>query len=72
MGWTRERARVASLSRSRAIDDPELIDARDALRVAVFENHIKTLVESAPPLTDEQRDKLAALLCSGGGPSEAT
>jgi hypothetical protein len=31
-------------------------------RVAAVERRIKELVDSAPPLTDEQRDRLALLL----------
>ena len=32
MSWTAERARVASLTRSRRPDDPDLIAAREALK----------------------------------------
>ncbi len=60
--WTHDRARVASLSRSRADDDPELIDARRDLRAARAEEYIRTLAAGMPPLTMEQRNKLAALL----------
>lgn len=31
-------------------------------KVAAIERRIKELVDSAPPLTDEQRDRLAVLL----------
>lgn len=65
MSWTQERARVASLSRSRTADDPDLVQARERLRVARFEEHVRKLVDSAPPLTDAQRDKLALLLRGG-------
>jgi hypothetical protein len=61
-GWTHERARVASLSRSRNPDDPELIGARRDLRAARAEDYIKKLVDAAPPLTSEQKDRLALLL----------
>lgn len=61
-GWTHERARVASLTRSRTPDDPELVDARRNMRAARAEDYIKRLVDSAPPLNDEQRDRLALLL----------
>ena len=62
MSWTTERARVASLSRSRTADDPALVAARRDLRAARAEDYIKALVDSAPPLTDEQRERLALLL----------
>ena len=66
MSWTSERARVASLSRSRTADDPALLDARRDLRAARAEEYVRQLVESAPPLTSEQRDRLAVLLRPGG------
>ena len=60
--WTTERARVASLTRSRTADDPDLLDARRNLRAARLEDYIRRTVDAAPPLTSEQRDRLAALL----------
>ena len=56
------RARVASLSRSRAADDPELIDARRSLREALAAAHIEKAVDKAAPLTTEQRTRLAVVL----------
>lgn len=67
MSWTTERARVASLSRSRTSDDPDLLAARLRLKVARLEDYITRVVDEAPPLTAEQRDKLAALLRPVGG-----
>lgn len=66
MSWTSERARVASLSRSRPADDPDLVDARRNLRAERLAAHIEKVVAEAPPLTAEQRDRLAALLRGGG------
>jgi len=65
MSWTQERARVASLSRSRTPDDPALITARRDLRAARAEDYIRRLVDAAPELTAEQLDKLAVLLRGG-------
>lgn len=62
MSWTTERARVASLSRSRSADDPDLVDARQALKAARVEDYIARVVAEAPPLSPEQRDRIAALL----------
>ncbi len=62
MSWTAERARVASLTRSRSADDPALLAARRDLRAARAEEYIRELVAAAPPLTLEQRDRLALLL----------
>lgn len=63
--WTHHRARIAALSRDRAPDDPELIDARCALRAARLEDHVTKVLAEAPPLNDEQRDRIAALLRGG-------
>lgn len=67
MSWTSERARVASLTRSRSLDDPDLISARRNLKAARLEDYIARVVSEAPPLSPEQRDRIAALLCPTGG-----
>jgi hypothetical protein len=56
------RARVASLSRDRDPCDPELLDARRALSTQVLAEYIEKVLSAAPPLTAEQRTKLAELL----------
>lgn len=61
------RARVASLSRDRAPDDPELQGARRDLRAAVLADHVAKQVAKFPPLTDEQAEKIAALLTTSDG-----
>lgn len=61
------RGKIAALSRSRTPDDPELIEARRNLRAARLEDHVARVVAEAPPLTNAQRDRIAALLRSGGG-----
>jgi hypothetical protein len=65
--WTSERARVASLTRSRSADDPDLITARQRLKAARVEDYITRVVAEAPPLTPEQRDRIASLLRPVGG-----
>ena len=60
--WRQPRARVAALSRSRTATDPELTEARRDLRAARLADYIMRTVEAAPPLSDEQRDRLAAML----------
>lgn len=59
------RARVAALSRDRLPDDPDLLDARRTLRAESLAEHIAKVVAEAPPLTTEQRDRLALLLRGG-------
>ena len=65
MSWQAERARVASLTRSRKPDDPDLVAARRDLRAERLALYIRKAVDAAPPLTDEQRDRLAGLLRAG-------
>ncbi len=62
MSWTQERARVASLTRSRTADDPDLIAAKRNLCALRLEDHVRKVVSEAPPLTDEQRERIASLL----------
>lgn len=71
--WTTHRARVASLTRSRPADDPDLLAARLSLRASRLEDCIAKAVAAWPPLTAEQLDRLGALLrpSAGGGPSAA-
>ncbi len=67
--WRAERARIAGLSArpNRAPDDPELIEARRNLRALRLEEHVERVLADAPPLNDEQRNRIAALLRIGGG-----
>lgn len=64
-GWTHHRAKVASLTRSRPADDPELAEARQNLKAARLESHIVRILEEAPPLSDDQRRRLAGLFAGG-------
>ena len=59
------RGRVAALSRSRAADDTELVDARRTLAAEKLEQYIARVVAEAPPLSAEQKARLAALLRGG-------
>lgn len=56
------RARLASLTRHRGADDPATIDAARDLAAEGLAEHIRAVVDTAPPLTSDQRDRLAALL----------
>lgn len=62
MSWTKERARHNALRRYRGPEDPEVLTALRDLRAARAEDYVRRLVDEAPPLTDEQRDRLALLL----------
>ena len=56
------RAKYASLTRSRTHDDPDLLAAHRDLVTEGLALHIKQIVDSAPPLTQEQLARLASLL----------
>jgi hypothetical protein len=71
MSWTHDRARVAALSRDRKPTDPDLLAAKRDLRASRAEDYIKRIVDQAPPLSDSQKARLAALLQSGGGTDAA-
>ena len=62
------RGRIAALSRSRESDDPDLQAAHRDLRAERLASHVTEVVASAPPLTDEQRERIAALLRVGPRP----
>jgi hypothetical protein len=50
--------------------DPNVIDEhRRDLRAERLADHIKKVVDSAPPLTDQQKGRLSALLRPSGGDS---
>jgi hypothetical protein len=54
-----------SLHRWRAPDDPERQSADREAREERLSRHIRDLIDKWPPLTGEQRDRLAALLRGG-------
>jgi predicted kinase len=57
----KRRARAAGLA-SRRPDHPDIA----AFRAEAAERYIRKLVDSFPPLTQEQRARLATLLAGGG------
>lgn len=61
------RSRLATLSRrSVAASSDQIDDARRDLAEAKIVNYVEKIVAAAPPLSDEQRDRIAALLRAGG------
>ena len=65
--WTVPRAGIAGYKRrGRADSDPDLINARRELKAARLEEYVRRVVDTAPALSDEQRDRLALLLRAGG------
>jgi hypothetical protein len=68
----RRRARAAALSRHHP-DQPEIAaEDRRELKAAAMERHIKALVDTFPPLTAEQKSRLAVLLLTPGGDGDGT
>jgi len=56
-----ERGRVASLTRSRADDDPELVGARQRMREYAFISAIEDALRNAPEMTPTLRARVLAL-----------
>lgn len=67
MRWTHHRARIASLSRSRPNDDPDLVGARRDLAAERLADHVRRVVATAPELTAQQRETITALLRAPAG-----
>jgi hypothetical protein len=60
--FNHHRGRVAALSRSRTANDPELVDARQNMRAERLAEYVTKVVDESPPLTSEQRERIAAIL----------
>jgi hypothetical protein len=60
---------VGALQRHHGPAHPGLTDARRDLRAAELEEHVRRIVDAAPPLTAEQRDRIAALLRAPATPA---
>ncbi|UKA61384.1 hypothetical protein [Arthrobacter sp. FW306-04-A] len=63
------KAKVGSLSQSRAADDPELVKARQDLKAEHLAKDVAAVVNSFPALRQDQLDHLARLLRPAGGDS---
>lgn len=60
--WTQARSRLARLYHTNP-DDPDLhAEARRDLRAARLADYVEKVLAEAPPLTDEQKTRIAALL----------
>lgn len=59
------RNRLVALERWHGPNDPRTIEARQVHKANELEEHIRRVVDAAPPLTAEQRDRLATLLRGG-------
>lgn len=61
-----ERARYASLTRSRTADDPELIEARRLMQEQSQIRAVKRALEKPPPISPRLRERILALLSTRG------
>ena len=59
------RARVAAMQRHHP-DEPETVEVKRQFRADRLAEHISRVVDSAPPLSPAQRDRLAQLLRGAG------
>jgi sarcosine oxidase gamma subunit len=64
VSWTHTRSKIAVTKRANPSAD--LTELRRQLKAERLEDHIKRVVDSAPPLNSEQRARIAALLTGGG------
>ena len=58
--WTQVRARIANTRRHHP--DADVTDDQRTLAALQLEKHIRRIVDAAPPLNDQQLDRLRALL----------
>ena len=61
-----ERGRVNVYRRYRPDDDPEYIAARQNLATLKLERHVLEVLAKAPRPTDDQLQRIAAILMAGG------
>ena len=65
MSWTKARSQIANNSKLLGPDHPETIKSKVDLRAERLAAHVAKVVAEFPPLTDEQRERIAALLRVG-------
>ena len=67
MSWTSERAKLAARHRWNQGDGPEAQQARRNLAALGLEEHVRKVLAAAPRPSDEQLQRIATILLSGGG-----
>lgn len=69
MSWTHTRSKIAHAKRRDP--DADVTELQRQLRAQRLEEHVARVINEAPPLTDEQRHRVAQLLAPhvvvGGG-----
>jgi hypothetical protein len=64
--WRRKRGKLGHLRGVLPADDPRVVQAQRDLKAQGLAEHVRHVVDSAPTLTAEQRDRIAAILRGGG------
>jgi hypothetical protein len=66
-------AAIAAIERHNGPDDPRITGLRAELVIEGLAEHIRSVVDDAPPLTAQQRERLSLLLNPGtpGGGADA-
>jgi hypothetical protein len=67
VSWTHTRSKIAATKRANPSAD--VTELRRQLKAERLAEHIRSVVDTAPPLTEEQRARIAALLRGGGDAS---
>lgn len=62
----RASSRLALTTRHHGPDDPRIPELKRDFAAEQLADHIRAVVAAAPPLTDEQRTRLSALLAAPG------
>ena len=58
--WTKTRSTIANTVKNNP--DADVTDLRAQLKAERLEDYVRKVVDSAPPLSPEQRDRIAVLL----------
>ena len=64
--WRTERARLGLQTRIGAPAE-EITETRRRMRALQLEEHVLRVLGGSPPLSEEQRERIADLLRAGGG-----
>jgi hypothetical protein len=56
------RGRLNAMQRHHGPDDPRVVELRRETAADAIARYVRKVVDAAPPLTDEQRNRIAALL----------
>lgn len=63
--WTKVRSELANDLKKLSPDHPAIAAKRAELRALKLEEHVQRVLSQSPPLTESQKDRIAALLRAG-------